>query len=172
MSSLLFGGTELIWFHAALQISARMIWINWLIEKWWTLAGMDASEKWMFIQFTPQQTTTPPKWMSSKNHPCYQMLVWHSSMSPKQQRRPLFSLLSNSSSMSCAKHKSPRRWVRGGFSGSSSGRMYLSSPDWIWPAALQRYINKYLLLGKTVEKRGDSVSQGERGRNRDRKIEI
>ena len=65
-----------------------------------TLGRMDASEKWMIIWFTPHQTPTLPKWMFfqnfSSNHLCCysKWLVWHSSTSPKQQRRPLPSLLS------------------------------------------------------------------------------
>ena len=39
-----------------------------------TLVWMDALKKWMFIRFTPYQTTALPKWMFSQtfcsNHPC------------------------------------------------------------------------------------------------------
>ena len=59
---------------------------------------MDALKKWMIIRCTPYQTTTPPKWMFSQILfvqiiLAAKWLVRHSSTFPKQQRRPLPSLL-------------------------------------------------------------------------------
>ena len=66
---------------------------------------MDASENWMIIRFKPNQATTYTK---MDVHPNFflqiilaaKWLVRHSNTPPKQQRRPLHSLLSHSSSMS------------------------------------------------------------------------
>ena len=64
-------------------------------------SGMDALKKWMIILFTLYQTATLyQNGCSAENicssHPCCycKWLVWHSSTSPNQQRRPLPSLLS------------------------------------------------------------------------------
>ena len=71
-------GTEFIQFHAALQISIRMIWGKRCIEP--TLGRMDASEKWKIIWFPPHQATTLPKWIGAN------WLVRHSILYPEQQR--------------------------------------------------------------------------------------
>ena len=101
-SSLLFGGQN--WFNSLLhyRFRARMIWRNGLIEKEkWTLGRLDASEQWDDL---PVHTT--PKHHHSKMDVlpktflqiilAAKWLVGHSSTSPKQQRRPLPSLLYNS----------------------------------------------------------------------------
>ena len=64
---------------------------------------MDASEKLMIIWFTPHQITTLTKRMFlqkpffKSSLLLHKWLVRHSSPSPKQQRRPLPSLMSDSS---------------------------------------------------------------------------
>ena len=113
-----------------------MIWRNGWIEEQ-TLTGMDASEKWMIIRFTPYQTTTLQKWM------CFQKLFFKSSLllswlvchlstskSLIQQRRPLPSLLFDSSSMG--------QTCRHGWRHASTFKLlrscYLGSKIW-WPPA-------------------------------------
>ena len=53
-------------FWGRLQFTTRMNWIKGRIAER-TLGRMDDSEKWIFIWFTPHQTTTVPKWMFFQN---------------------------------------------------------------------------------------------------------
>ena len=62
------------------------------------LAETDASEKCMFSWSTSHQTTTVPKWIPFFKS-SFLRLVRHSIPSPKQQRRPLSSILYVSSPM-------------------------------------------------------------------------
>ena len=71
------------------RFSIRMIWGKRYIEP--TLGRMDASEKWKIIWFPPHQATTLPKWIAADIQFCTQ--------NSSEQRRPLPSLLSVSSSM-------------------------------------------------------------------------
>ena len=61
---------------------------------------MDALKKWMIIWFTPNQTNSPTPYRNGYSPKSFVQIIlaakWlarHSRESPKQQRRPLHSLL-------------------------------------------------------------------------------